>query len=248
MVADLAPERARIGLIIPSVNRLTEPQFSRYAPAGVYPHVTRLRMVGEHHVPLLDLAPRIAEAAGLLADAGCDIIAFHCTASSMEAGIAADREVVDTIRRVTGRPATSTGQAIVAALQALDIGRVVMLSPYDHDGHEHEIDFLTEAGLDVVRDRTMRLSGPPAYAAAPPSFWLQAVIEEQDPRADAYFLGCTTIHSTEIIEEIEAELGKPAVTSNQATLWYCLRACGIADAVPGLGRLMQLDLPAAVAW
>ena len=39
--------QARIGLIIPSSNRLTEPQFNRYAPSGVDTHVTRLRMTGQ---------------------------------------------------------------------------------------------------------------------------------------------------------------------------------------------------------
>ena len=41
-----------IGLIIPSSNRLTEPQFHRYAPPGVGIHVTRLRMTGKWHKPL----------------------------------------------------------------------------------------------------------------------------------------------------------------------------------------------------
>ena len=32
LVAELPEPRARIGLIIPSVNRMTEPQFNHYAP------------------------------------------------------------------------------------------------------------------------------------------------------------------------------------------------------------------------
>ena len=41
---------------------------------------------------------------------------------------------------------------------------------------------------------------------------------------------------------LEAELGRPVVTSNQAALWCALRTAGIADAIPGLGRLLQMDL------
>src|SRR5262245_8516690 len=118
MLPELEPVRARIGLIIPSSNRLTEPQFHRYAPAGVEPHVTRLRMTGEHHAPLPELLPRIAEAAGTLADAKCDVIVFHCTGSSMEAGLAAEREVIATIEHATGRRATTTASAILAAFGA----------------------------------------------------------------------------------------------------------------------------------
>jgi maleate isomerase len=41
-----------IGLIIPSGNRLTEPQFNQYLPSGVGVHVTRLRMTGKFRKPL----------------------------------------------------------------------------------------------------------------------------------------------------------------------------------------------------
>jgi len=36
--------RARLGLIIPSMNRLTETHFHHYAPEGVEIHVTRVRI------------------------------------------------------------------------------------------------------------------------------------------------------------------------------------------------------------
>ena len=79
--------RARIGLIIPSSNRLTEPQFHRYCPPGVEPHVTRLRLTQPHGRPPLKMLPEIRQAAQFLADARCDIIVFHCTGSSMEEGL-----------------------------------------------------------------------------------------------------------------------------------------------------------------
>ena len=43
---------ARIGLIIPSSNRMVEQEMARFFPAGVVPHVARLRMTGPHHVAL----------------------------------------------------------------------------------------------------------------------------------------------------------------------------------------------------
>src|ERR1051326_5153249 len=80
MLDPLAVAPARVGLIIPSSNRLTEPHMHHYAPAGVQVHVTRLRMTGPHHVGLDQLMPRIVESTGALADARCDVIVFHCTA------------------------------------------------------------------------------------------------------------------------------------------------------------------------
>jgi len=98
----------------------------------------------------------------------------------------------------------------------------------------------------VVRDRALDLPGSNGYIAAPASLFLETTLEAADPRADAYFLSCTNIRSPEVVQELEARLDRPVVTSNQATLWFCLRACGLDDDVPGLGRLFQLRLPAEV--
>ena len=241
----MAELRARIGLIIPSSNRLTEPHFNRYAPEGVQVNVTRLRMTGAHRVPLLDLQPKIAEAAQLLADASCDVIVFHCTASSTEAGRAGEAQVLDTIRTATGRQATTTGTALLEALAALDARRLVTLSPYLEEMSAREAGFLEEAGLEVIRDRSLNLAGSDEYLSVTPADWLRLIQEESDPRADAYLLSCTNIHSLDIIEAAERSTGKPVVASNQATLWTCLRMCGLEDRVPGLGRLFDLRAVAA---
>src|SRR5215217_5802683 len=70
-LASLAePVRGSIGLIIPSANRLTEPQLNLLAPPGFRFYVTRLRFVGEHERSLGEILSDAAEAAELLVDAG----------------------------------------------------------------------------------------------------------------------------------------------------------------------------------
>lgn len=236
--------RARIGLIIPSSNRLTEPHFHRYAPDGVQTHVTRLRMTGPHRVPVLDILPRIAEAAEMLADARCDVIVFHCTASATESGRDAEARVVRAIRDVTGVRATTTASALLDALGALGARRIVALSPYMAEASAREIAFLAEAGLEIIRDRSLNLAGSDAYLDVSAAEWLRVIQQEADPSADAYLLSCTNIHSLDIIEQAERAVGRPIVASNQATLWTCLRMCGLDDEVPGLGRLFELGVPA----
>ena len=56
--------------------------------------------------------------------------------------------------------------------------------------------------------------------------------------ADGVFISCTNLPTAPVIERLEAELGKPVVTSNQSTLWLGLRALGVTAAVPGAGRLL----------
>jgi hypothetical protein len=44
--SSLPAPRARIGMIIPSVNSMTEPQFNHFAPPGLGVHVARARRRG----------------------------------------------------------------------------------------------------------------------------------------------------------------------------------------------------------
>lgn len=240
--------RVRIGFIVPSSNVMTERQMRLYAPANVQSHVTRMRLTRAYHVPPLEALPRIVEAAEVLADAGCDLIVFHCTASSMEAGVEGDRQIVAAMAKATGARCTSTASAVHAALEALAIRKLVMVSPYQPVSHQHEIDFLAQAGVEVVGGQAMDFPSS-AYATTSPERWIEIIRAHQHPQADAYFLSCTNIQSLEAIEPLETELGRPVIASNQATLWYCLRALGLAERPAGLGRLFALKSldPATVA-
>jgi maleate isomerase len=186
--------------------------------------------------------PRIVEATLALADARCEVIVFHCTASSMEAGLAGERQVLDEMSRATKSHVTTTASATLAAMHTLDIKKVVLISPYIAATHQHEVDFLGEAGLSVVGGRALGLAGGDQYITVSAAEWLRIAQEDICSDADGVFLSCTNIHSPEVIDSLERMIGRPVITSNQAVLWYTLRACGQTDDVACLGRLFQHDL------
>ena len=232
-------ERARIGLIIPSSNRLTEPQFHRYAPPGVGIHVTRLRMTGKWRRPLTELKNDIAAAAGALGDAKPGVVVFHCTASSMEGGLEGEKTLVETIAAASDAPAITTGQAIVEALRHLQIKKLVLLSPYVKKTNEEEIAYLKSAGFNVLHDFAHGLSASDDYIAVPAERWRELAWENRRDDADGYLLSCTNTTMIEAIEATEQKLGTPVVTSNQATLWACLRRLGFTESIAPLGQLFK---------
>jgi maleate isomerase len=240
-----SPVEARIGLIIPSSNRLTEPHMHRYAPDGVQAHVTRLRMTGASHVPLAELLPRIVEATLALDDAGCAAIVFHCTASSMEAGLVGEQRVLAAMRSATRAVTATTATAALAAVRALEMRRIALFSPYIAATHQHEVEFLSEAGVDVVGGSCLGLHGGAEYVNVPPADWLRLAVTETPVDADGVFLSCTNIHAPDVIVELEQTLSKPVVTSNQAVLWYVLRSLSLMMDVPTLGQLFQRDRSSA---
>jgi maleate cis-trans isomerase len=232
---------ARIGLIIPSSNRLTEPQLRHFAPHELGIHVTRMQMTGKWNRPLSALGDDIQRAAGALADAKCDIIVFHCTGHAMEEGPEGDARTRALIKNATGTEAISTASAIQEALGALQLKRLILLTPYDQDTNDHEIDYVRQIGLTIVHDVALALPGSDQYLAEPPERWAALAVEHVRDDADGYFLSCTNTTQIEAIEPIERRLGKPVVNSNQAVLWACMKRLGAklggAEPAPGLGRL-----------
>jgi maleate isomerase len=235
---------ARVGLIIPSSNRMVEQEMAPAFPAGVTAHVTRLRMTGAHRLAFEELLPRIEEAARALVDARCDVVAFHCTANSMQAGTAGEGEILAALKRVGARRATTTITAIARAFDALAARRIVLVTPYSAATTAHEAEFLRAAGYDVLSAQGFALDGSDAYCAAPPSFWRDRVLAAQRADADAYLVSCANISVFGVIAELERRLGRPIVTSNQAVIWDTLRLVGWREPCDGLGRLFETTIAA----
>jgi maleate isomerase len=242
LVAALTEPRARIGLIIPSVNRMTEPQFNHYAPDGLGVLVARGRVAGGPPRTVAELTDEITHAAGTLADAGPDLIVFHCTHTSMKEGADGEARIIELIRRTTGIEALSTSSLVNDALHALGIKKLVVLSPYMSNANI--IDYLTAAGFTVVKDVALKCKTPADFETVTPQRWLELAQENDTPEADGIFLSCTNTTQIEAVAAIEAALGKPVVNSNQAVLWGCLKRLddklGANWSTPkNLGRLMN---------
>jgi maleate cis-trans isomerase len=231
---------ARIGMIIPSVNSMTEPQFNHFAPAGLAVHVARARVAGEWKRPLAAMADEIATSARLLSDVAPDLIVFHCTDTSMTQGPQGEGRILDIVREATGIEAVATSRLVLEALQALGLRRLVLLSPYK--SNRAVIDYLHATGFTVVHDVALALA-PLQFAAVTPREWTELAREHDRPEADGIFLSCTNTTQIEAIADIERALDKPVVNSNQAVLWGCVRrlrsALGPLPPMQPLGRLMQ---------
>jgi maleate isomerase len=238
--ATLLPPRARVGLIIPSVNTYSEPQFNHFAPEGLGIHVARARVAGEWKRPLPEMKGEIADAAKLLSDAHPDVIVFHCTDTSMTQGPRGEGRILEIVKDATGIDAMATSRLVLDALETLGMKSVVLLTPYK--SNKAVIDYLTAAGVKVVHDVALKLEAK-NFGTVTPADWARLARENDRPEADGIFLSCTNTTQIEAIAEIEKTLGKPVVNSNQAVLWGCVKRLrekvGAVKPMPQLGRLMQ---------
>ncbi len=224
---------ARIGFIVPSWNTVMEYETVRMAPPGVSLHFARIPHTSDAEevlVKMIDEAPHVAET---LAHAKVDAICFGCTGGSFVRPDS-DRVIAERIRERTGIPATTTAAALVEALQAVGARRVVIASPYPVWLNERLAGLMKRHGLEVLAARGL---GDDRPAKHPPEKAAELAREANVREADAVFISCTNFRSLEAIEGLEAELGKPVISSNTSALWKMLRLVGIRSAVPGAGQL-----------
>jgi maleate isomerase len=229
--------RLRIGMLVPSGNVVIEPQVNAMLPQGVALYATRLPLRGSSEAELLAMAGNVEEAARLLAHANVGLVAFNCTAVSTYSK-ALEADIRQRIAAATGLPALMTSTAIVEALRAFQVRKLVLLTPYIPEVNAREVRFLNESGFEVLSQTGLGLNTNSEMALLEPDVWIELGRKSKDSRADAYLVSCTAVRSAEAIDAMERELGRPVVTSNQAITWHCLRKAGIEDKVRGFGALL----------
>jgi arylmalonate decarboxylase len=232
---------AKIGLIVPSTNTVNEAEWARMLPPGISVHTSRVLLLGESSRESFDAMTRLVEkAAQELATAEVGLIAYGCTSGSF---LRSSDEIRGTITKIAGCPAVTTSDAVVAALRALGARRVALATPYlDFVTHE-EVDFLGREGFEVPSWHGLCLGNTQAQRRSinrvPADVTLRLARFVDRPEADAIFLSCTALPTIAVIAALEDELGKPVVTSNQATLWHTLRSLGIGERIAGFGALLE---------
>jgi arylmalonate decarboxylase len=232
---------AKVGLIVPASNTVNAHEWGLLAPPGVSIHTARTSQSGRSSLQsFADMAAGTALAAEQLRAAAVDVVAYGCTSGSF---MTPRQEVMHRIATIAGCPATNSADAAVAALRHLGVARVALATPYMDYVHEREIGLLEEEGFSVVASLNLGLGETEeerfAIRKVPPEAVLRMALAVDRPEAEAIFVSCTSLASLGVIPAIEAQLGKPVVTSNQATFWQVLRLLGLRSELSAGGRLMR---------
>ncbi len=236
--------RNRVGLILPSVNATTEPEFYWLAPPGFSFHTARIMLRETTPDGLRRMNQDLDAAVDLLASLSPTVVAYACTSGSFLDGEKGLRKLTAEIGAKVDCPVVATSAALVEALRWLGIGRLTLVTPYLDVVTETEQSFLEACGFEVVAAAGMGLSGD-AIREVPPERVHDFALALDHGDADAVFISCTDLRALETVPELEETLGKPVLTSNQVTLWALLRACGHRSPVAGAGRLLAAEAGAA---
>jgi maleate isomerase len=230
----------RIGLVIPSLNVVVEDDLRRELPANVGFHITRLRLRKTQgrvtQAALLEAGRDAIEQSTLLSDAGVDAIAFNCTGASISDGLEGALRLRDQIAAATNTPATTTILAVVRALRASALRRIVHVCPFTAEFSADEAAYLRAEGFDLVASRGLNFTDARLAAKLSPAEICDIAAGLDQPEAEGLFLACANVRAMEAAKDLQQRLGKPVVTSNQAVLWDLLDMIGHPDAQKLIAR------------
>ena len=154
-------------------------------------------------------------------------------------GYGTDVELARRIEAVAKVPATTTTTAVVQALEALDIRRMFLLTPYPEDFNKLELRFFTDHGVEIPRYATFDCKRSWDIPGVRPEAIVARVLDNRQSvrECGALFISCTNLHAMQVVDELERELDVPVVTSNSATLWSALHHLGMDTKPVPAGRL-----------
>jgi maleate cis-trans isomerase len=229
----------RVGVLIPSSNTSVESELSRALAPGVSLHSSRLsHFTGVDPAAVEVMVADIARASALLATAAVDLLFLCATVPSLLRGPGYDREIAERIRQHTGIFAETTSSAMIAALRAVGARRIVLGTPFIPAMNERIVSFLTGSGFDVLAHDGLGIEDNLTIGRLEPQSVVDVACAIDRPDADAVLLACTNWRTLASIDTLEARLGKPVITTTQASVWHILRALGLPATLPGHGRLL----------
>jgi maleate isomerase len=238
----------KVGFITPSSNTALEPMtmaMSQQISSRISTHFSR--------VPVKTLTldskdvnqfqtQKMVDAAALLNDGGMDAILWNGTSGSWTGkGFEADVSLCEEISRVTGVKASTSSLAQLDVLKLYGIKRFALAVPYVEEPTRKIIETYGNQGFSVVSTARLDQTENVVIGNTPFERIKQLLRDADSPDAECIVVACTNLPATAVVDEMEAELGKPIFDSIAVTLWKALKMTSIDVPLHGFGKLLRAN-------
>ncbi|WP_306362261.1 arylmalonate decarboxylase [Nocardia sp. CC227C] len=238
--------RAVFGVVVPSTNTVVEHDYWRAGLPGI------AFRAGSMYIPnpvmgddadfqalLVQIRAAIDTAVRDVLTAEPERMVMGMSAETFWGGVAGNAAFEQRLRERTGLPVTTGASSCRAALRELGCRRIAVFSPYQPIADREVGRFFTEAGFDVAAVTGLRCPSAMDIARVGDDR-LRAVVAALDgPDVEAIVQVGTNLSFVALADRLEAELGKPVIAINAATLWHALRDHGFDDRIEGAGTLLR---------
>lgn len=242
-----------IGMIVPSSNLTMETELPRMLRAReeAIPedrflfHSSRMRM--RHVTPeqLRSMNAQTERASLELADAQPDVVASACLVAIMAQGPGHHCVAEEEIRAGlaaggSDAPVVSSAGALITAVEALGAKRVAVITPYMKELTGMVVEYLEDAGTEVVDSLSLEVPDNLAVARLDPDDLREHWKRLDLSGADAIVLSaCVQMPSLPAIQAVEDAAGLPVLSAATATAHRILTELGLPPVVPNAGSLLS---------
>jgi maleate isomerase len=237
-------ELKKLGHITPSCNTVLEPvtaMINASLATQVSHHFTRIPV---EHISLASgdtgqfEIPTMVAAAQSLCDAEMDVVLWNGTSGCWN-GTEADVHMCAAITDATGVPASTSTLAQYDAFTTFGFTRFGLAVPYTDDVTAQTIETYRLAGFSAVSHANLGLTVGRDMAYVPLDEIRRLLRAADSAEAECLVVICTGLPAALVVEEMEAELGKPIFDSVAVTLWRGLQLAGVSTRIDGWGRLLR---------
>jgi maleate isomerase len=130
----------------------------------------------------------------------------------------------------------TSAASIVGALHAVSAQKISVASPYEPWLNERVKTYLELAGFEVLAIAGL---GTQAHGSISVPVIKALAHEVMRKNTEALFISCSNFRTLSLITELENELGRPVITSNQASMWGALRSMNDLRTIKHAGKLFQ---------
>lgn len=216
--------KATLGLVVLQADETLEQDFRRLFPDRDIAIYTSRIPSGDDLTTdsIAAMEAELPRGAGLLPRAArFDAVGYGCTSGTTLIGAEA---VARMLRQGVETPmVTDPLTAALAALRALGVHRLGLVTPYVESIAAPVRDAFVQAGYAVGQTLTFGEKVEARVARIAPAS-IKSAAQAAAKGAQAVFLSCTNLRTLDIIDDLEAELGLPVISSNQVLAWHMAQA------------------------
>lgn len=239
--------RALFGVLGPSTNTIVQPDFDDMRPVGVTNHYSRIVVDDAQAISdesfmagTLEISRNTLDAVRGVLTCNPDFLVMGMSAVTFYGGAEGARKWRENIESEAGLKLCTGSQSLIEAFNAYGaIKRIAVLSPYYPSANAQVSHFMSDHGIEVVRDICLRCPSWTSIAQVSTATLRDQLKVLDGDDVDALVQVGTNLSMTRLAAAAEMYLGKPVIAINTATYWNALRQNGIGDKIAGFGRLLE---------
>jgi len=244
---DVTGYRAKVGVIVPSTNTVVEHDVAMMQPHGVTFHTGRMFISD----PAMDTNETFENLIGQIRasidvalrdvlTSKPDLMMMGMSAETFWGGVEGNAAFVKRVEAATGGlPVTTGASSCRAALEALEVRRIAVFSPYQPIADANVERYFNEAGFDITSVTGLRIESATAIAEVNEERVIKTLKEIDGPDVEAIVQVGTNLSMIRLADQAEHWLGKPVIAINAATIWHTLRSAGFTDTWGNCGSLLR---------